>query len=81
MALALVFLIIFLMFRLNSKGKAYREEKRVRNFMTRDGVPPTEQELREQMENQREAQYRKDLEKQGYDDDLIAIILPTLMNK
>lgn len=67
MALVYVFLFMYLMHKLGQKGKAYREEKRVANIRARKGTITMEDE------------YRKELKRQGYDDDLIAIILPVVM--
>lgn len=71
MMLVWVCLIIFLMFHLNNKGKAYREQKRRnKRISSRRKQPPKIKELA----------YRKELQDQGYSDDLITTVLPTIMN-
>lgn len=68
MELMILLLTGILMHKLGKKGKAYREEKRRAKFGA------TVQQAREEA-------YRKELQQQGIDDDLITIILPTVMNK
>lgn len=68
MALLMVILFIILLFKLSKKGKAYREQKRHERFVNVS------------YDEHLEREYRKALEKEGFDDDLITIILPVVMN-
>jgi hypothetical protein len=89
MALLTVCLVIALMFYLNEKGKAYREEKHILHnykkrqlqlLAQRQANTPTEEEIKERMRAKREAEYRRELEKQGFNEELITTILPTILN-
>lgn len=77
------------MFYLNAKGKAYREEKHnirirkeaeIRRLAHIKANTPTEEEIQQRVKDKKEEKYRKELEKQGYSDELITTILPTIMN-
>lgn len=84
------------MFYLNEKGKAYREEQHRNKIIHRryqaniekrkalgerhKANAPTEEQIKESLKRKREAEYRKQLEKEGYSEDLITTILPTIMN-
>lgn len=86
MALMYVCSIIFLMFYLNSKGKAYREQKRRERIAYEKYLrklskqKPTEKQIKELLKQKQEAAYRKELTDQGYSDDLITTILPTILD-
>lgn len=89
MALLCVCLVFILMLRLGAKGRAYREEKRIANYNKRQaairqaklqGLILTPEQIRQQKRDKLEEQYRKQLEKEGYNEELITTILPTLMN-
>lgn len=89
MAILIILLIIILLFHLGQKGKAYREErriinkKRMREKARQDRINasiPTPEEVEQMKRDAQEAQYRKELEAQGYNEQLITTILPTLMN-
>lgn len=64
----IMYIILFgiLMHKLGLKGKAYREEKRIRRPRKSSAYT--------------EADYRRELEQEGYDDELISIILPVVMS-
>lgn len=87
--IVIILLLIILMFRLGGKGRAYREEKRIANYNKRQatirqaklqGLALTPEQIEQQKKDKLEAQYRKQLEKEGYNEELITTILPTLMN-
>lgn len=89
MLIVYVLLVIVLMIRLSAKGKAYREEKRIANYNKRreairqaklQGKVLTPEQIEQMKRDKLEQQYRKQLEKEGYNEELITTILPTLMN-
>lgn len=89
MTILCILLIIVLMFRLNTKGKArlerLRNEKRIAQAQERrqaiaQGKALTPEQIEQQKKEALERQYRKELEKQGYSDELITTIIPTIMN-
>jgi hypothetical protein len=89
MAIMIILLIIVLMIRLSSKGKAYREEKKFEAYRRRqeiirqaklEGKKLTPEQIAQQKRDALEMQYRRELEKEGYPDHLITVILPQLMN-
>lgn len=89
MALTILFTVFILMYLLAQKGKAYREEKRLyKRDQRREEVkvavaehrPLTEAQIQQIADDAKEDEYRAELVKQGYSDELITVILPTLMN-
>jgi hypothetical protein len=90
MALLLVILVIILMVYLNEKGRARRERiaierQRTKDFIRRSARSTkakqlTQEEIQENIRRKQELEYTKELRAQGYSDQLITTILPTIMN-
>ena len=89
MLLINVCLFIAFMLYMGHKGKAYRVEKRIAKYQKREeesrlarmqGKALTPEQIKQMQHDAKEAEYRKDLAKQGYSDELITTILPTIMN-
>jgi hypothetical protein len=84
MELMLLILMLVALEILRRKGAAIREGRDIEKFNAKNRPvyehPEPSPELQAQLEyNAEEAKNRRLLEKQGYTDDLIAIILPQVM--
>jgi hypothetical protein len=90
MALVFVVLGIILMVYLNERGKARRERRLIERQRSKDYIRNiarstkskqlTDEQIQENIRRKQELEYTRDLRAQGYSDELITTILPTIMN-
>jgi hypothetical protein len=75
---------------LNERGKARRERRLIERQRSKDYIRNiarstkskqlTDEQIKENIRRKQELEYTRDLRAQGYSDELITTILPTIMN-
>jgi hypothetical protein len=89
-SLLIIILVIILMVYLNERGKARRERRLIERQRSKDYIRNiarstkskqlTDEQIKENIRRKQELEYTRDLRAQGYSDELITTILPTIMN-